>query len=291
MLEDDGGCAAEDDADALGALAASMQRFLSATCAPPAWTPAVQLRAPPLLLRPTLSAPSSSPVVTEPGTLLHPPRAAVAAAARSALRQAASADSGPGWFNMAAPAITPDLKRDLRLLRLRGAFDPKRFYKSADSGRLPEHFAVRRVLKHFVSLCTELNCCAQIGTVVADASDFYSARLSKADRKARHLGSVCCLTETDTDHTPSFRDLLQRSSYMITAWLRSESAKLLRSPSPQQHVARARAVPPREKLRPGMRSAEAARDACSVCGYMGGLVSIAMNCNELKRAGEKLERH
>jgi hypothetical protein len=151
VLEDDGGCAAEGNADALGALAGSMQRFLSASCAPPAWIPAVQLPAP--LLHVT-SAPNASTVVTKPVTLLHPPRAAVAAAARVALRQAASTDSGPGWFNMAAPALTPDLKRDLRLLRLRGAFDPKRFYKSADSGRLPEHFAVRRVLvKRISCLC------------------------------------------------------------------------------------------------------------------------------------------
>jgi hypothetical protein len=114
--------------------------------------PAVQLP-PPLLLKPGLSAPDSSPVTTEPRTLLHPPRAAVAAAARVASRRAASSDSGPGWFNMAAPAITPDLKRDLRLLRLRGAFDPKRFYKSADTGRLPEHFAVRRVLMRISCLC------------------------------------------------------------------------------------------------------------------------------------------
>ncbi len=156
VLEDDGGCTAEDDANALGALAASMQRFLSASCTPPAWTPAVQLP-PPLLLKPGLSAPDSSPVVTESGTLLHPPRAAVAAAARSALRRAASSDSGPGWFNMAAPDITPDLKRDLRLLRLRGAFDPKCFYKSADSGRLPEHFVVRRVLIKRISCCCALS--------------------------------------------------------------------------------------------------------------------------------------
>ena len=146
VLEDDGSCAAED-ANALGALAASMQRFLSASCAPPPWMPAVQLP-PPLVVRPpTLSALCSTTIVAESGTLLHPPRAAAAAAARAAVRRTASSDSGPGWFNLAAPAITPDLKRDLRLLRLRGAFDSKRFYKSADTGRLPEHFAVRRANK------------------------------------------------------------------------------------------------------------------------------------------------
>lgn len=43
---------------------------------------------------------------------------------------------------LGAPEITPDLKRDLRLLKLRGAFDPKRFYKTNDTSKLPTHFAV-----------------------------------------------------------------------------------------------------------------------------------------------------
>ena len=143
VLEDDGGCAAADgdDDDALGALAASMHRFLTERRAPSSWIPAVQLP-PPLVLRPATAAAVSAPLKTSEA-LLHPPHAAAAAAARAAVRRAASSDSGPGWFNLAAPAVTPELKRDLRLLRLRGAFDPKRFYKSADTGRLPEHFAVR----------------------------------------------------------------------------------------------------------------------------------------------------
>ena len=132
------------DTDALGALAASMQRFLCAACLPASWTPAVQLP-PPLAVGPSCPIPSSSASIDDSGALLHPPPAAMAAAARAAMRRASRSDSGPGWFNLAAPAITPDLKRDLRLLRLRGALDPKRFYKSADTGRLPEHFAVRRI--------------------------------------------------------------------------------------------------------------------------------------------------
>lgn len=40
--------------------------------------------------------------------------------------------------------MTPDLKRDLRLLKLRGAFDPKRFYKTNDTSKLPTHFAVSK---------------------------------------------------------------------------------------------------------------------------------------------------
>ena len=72
-------------------------------------------------------------------------------------------DAGRGWFNMPAVEYTPELRRDLRLLKLRGAYDPKRFYKTEDTTKLPKHF--------------------QVGTVIEGAQDFYSARLTKRARK------------------------------------------------------------------------------------------------------------
>ena len=181
VLEDDGECAAADDVDpeALSTLAASLHRHMNASGASTTWAPDAKLLSP-LALGP--AAPHRSPVA-DPQALLHPPLSVAAAAARAALRKSASANSGPGWFNLAAPAITPDLKRDLRLLRLRGAFNPKRFYKSADTGRLPEHFAVRFYCGASVIAVPKLVLHAQIGTVVEDASDFYSSRLRKAERK------------------------------------------------------------------------------------------------------------
>ena len=53
--------------------------------------------------------------------------------------------------------MTEDVKRDLRLLRLRGTFDPKRHYKSFDHKKFPRHF--------------------QIGTVVESAADFHSGQM------------------------------------------------------------------------------------------------------------------
>lgn len=51
--------------------------------------------------------------------------------------------------------MTDDTKRDLKLLQLRGTFDPKRFYKSSDHKKgLPKFF--------------------QVGTVVESSADFYS---------------------------------------------------------------------------------------------------------------------
>ena len=71
--------------------------------------------------------------------------------------------AGKSWFDMPAVEYTPELRRDMRLLKLRGAYDPKRFYKTDDTSKLPKHF--------------------QVGTVVEGAQDFYSARLSKRERK------------------------------------------------------------------------------------------------------------
>ena len=53
----------------------------------------------------------------------------------------------------------------MRTLKLRGAFDPKRFYKNADTRKLPTHFS--------------------IGTVVEAAQDFHSARLTKKEKGGR----------------------------------------------------------------------------------------------------------
>ena len=72
--------------------------------------------------------------------------------------------AGAAWGHMRAPQLTTELKRELLLLKMRGALDPKRFYRSADNGKeLPKYF--------------------QIGTIVAGAEDGAANRLSKRERK------------------------------------------------------------------------------------------------------------
>eukprot|EP01025_Chloroclados_australasicus_P036334 TRINITY_DN3702_c0_g1_i4.p1 TRINITY_DN3702_c0_g1~~TRINITY_DN3702_c0_g1_i4.p1 ORF type:complete len:361 (-),score=37.40 TRINITY_DN3702_c0_g1_i4:577-1629(-) len=70
---------------------------------------------------------------------------------------------GKEWYDLPAPTITPELERDLKVVRLRENFDPKRFYKSFESDKLPKYF--------------------QIGTVIQGAADFYSGRLPKRLRR------------------------------------------------------------------------------------------------------------
>lgn len=37
--------------------------------------------------------------------------------------------AGPGWFDLPATEVTPEIKKDLQLIKLRAYVDPKRFYK------------------------------------------------------------------------------------------------------------------------------------------------------------------
>ena len=51
--------------------------------------------------------------------------------------------AGDGWFNLPATPITPELRSDLKVLRMRSAIDPQRHYKKADSRELPKFFQVQ----------------------------------------------------------------------------------------------------------------------------------------------------
>ncbi|KAJ1390532.1 Fcf2 pre-rRNA processing [Sesbania bispinosa] len=78
------------------------------------------------------------------------------------LRKQVKDTAGKDWFNLPAQTITPELQKDLKLLKLRAAMDPKRHYKKGDSKSktLPKYFQANSPL------------------------DYYSGRLTKKERKA-----------------------------------------------------------------------------------------------------------
>jgi hypothetical protein len=78
-------------------------------------------------------------------------------------RQEREKTKGKDWFDMPAPEMTEERKLDLELLQMRGALDPKRFYKRSDMRETPKYF--------------------QIGTVVDSPYDFYSDRIPTKARK------------------------------------------------------------------------------------------------------------
>ncbi|TYG78673.1 hypothetical protein ES288_D02G078600v1 [Gossypium darwinii] len=63
------------------------------------------------------------------------------------LRKQVKDTAGTAWFDMPAPTLTPELKKDLQLLKLRGAIDPKRHYKKESKSKaLPKYFQASLLL-------------------------------------------------------------------------------------------------------------------------------------------------
>ncbi|KAI8144728.1 Fcf2 pre-rRNA processing-domain-containing protein [Fennellomyces sp. T-0311] len=71
--------------------------------------------------------------------------------------------AGKGWFDMGRPDMTPELKRDLQLLKMRHVIDRKRHYKKMGKGDNPKYF--------------------QVGTVIEGPTEYHSARMTRKERK------------------------------------------------------------------------------------------------------------
>ncbi|KAF9912661.1 hypothetical protein BX616_010268 [Lobosporangium transversale] len=80
--------------------------------------------------------------------------------------------TGKGWFDLPQQVLTPELKRDLQILKLRNVLDPKRFYKREDKSKakFPKYF--------------------QVGTIIEGNTEFYSSRLTKKERATTITGEV-----------------------------------------------------------------------------------------------------
>jgi len=81
---------------------------------------------------------------------------------------------GPAWFGMKAPEVTEEVQRDLEVLKMRGAMDPKRFYKKTGGAEgeeaLPKYF--------------------QMGHVVDSPVDYYSSKGSTGGGKNKKKSLV-----------------------------------------------------------------------------------------------------
>lgn len=78
------------------------------------------------------------------------------------------------WHDIKERKLTPEEERDLRVVENRQHLDPKRFYKSTGTGRKPGDLPTR---VHF-------------GTVVVGAHEFYSARMTRRERRSRIIDEV-----------------------------------------------------------------------------------------------------
>ncbi|PQE16563.1 hypothetical protein CJF30_00003258 [Rutstroemia sp. NJR-2017a BBW] len=81
------------------------------------------------------------------------------------------ATAGAKWYNMPKTVLTPELKRDLQLLRLRGVLDPHRHYKKdTQKAEVPEY--------------------SHVGTIIEGPTEYFSGRLTNKERKQTFVEQV-----------------------------------------------------------------------------------------------------
>ncbi|KAJ8123970.1 hypothetical protein O1611_g9469 [Lasiodiplodia mahajangana] len=91
-------------------------------------------------------------------------------ARKSKKEMAHKANAGPQWFNLPATDLTPELRRDLQLLKMRDVLDPKRHYKKDNTRAIPAF--------------------SQVGTVIPGPTDYFNSRMTKKERNRTLLQDV-----------------------------------------------------------------------------------------------------
>ena len=94
---------------------------------------------------------------------------------------------------MAAPTLTPRLKHDLKLLKMRNALDPSHHYKNSDMGQgFPRYF--------------------QEGRVVAGHADFYASRIPHKAQKQTLVDELLSDQQLHSYQQKKFRELQSKFS-------------------------------------------------------------------------------
>ncbi|KAK4969913.1 dTDP-fucopyranose mutase [Elasticomyces elasticus] len=90
---------------------------------------------------------------------------------KKAVLEKKKATTGSDWFDLPRTDLTPGLKRDLQLLKMRNVLDPHRHYKK-ESGKMkaPEF--------------------SQVGTILQGPTEYFSARIQNRDRKKTFIEEV-----------------------------------------------------------------------------------------------------
>lgn len=102
--------------------------------------------------------------------------------------------------------LTPQLRRDLQLLKMRNVLDPKRHYKKDNSRNdVPEY--------------------SQVGTVIEGATEFYSSRIKNKDRKQTILEEVISQEHDSGRFKRKYDDIAKSKSSGKKAFYQALKAK------------------------------------------------------------------
>ncbi|KAL4789894.1 Fcf2 pre-rRNA processing-domain-containing protein [Aspergillus venezuelensis] len=99
--------------------------------------------------------------------------------------------AGSDWFDLPQTELTPELKRDLQLLRMRSILDPKRHYKKENGKAQPPKYS-------------------QVGTIVEGPTEYFSGRIAKRDRKKTFVEEALVLERENKRFEARYKDVQNR---------------------------------------------------------------------------------
>ncbi|KAJ3001562.1 hypothetical protein HKX48_002810 [Thoreauomyces humboldtii] len=114
--------------------------------------------------------------------------------------------SGPKWFDMPAPEVTEQVKRDLHILKSRPVIDPKVHYKRNTMSAPPKYF--------------------QFGTIVQGNTEFFSARLTRKERRDNITDELMADNQSKAYYKRKFLDIQdQKGNFTRKGWKRPKDRK------------------------------------------------------------------
>lgn len=122
------------------------------------------------------------------------------------VEQSKKATAGEKWYNLPKTDLTPELKRDLQLIKMRNVLDPHRHYKK-DNGKLkaPEYSA--------------------IGTIVEGPTEYFSGRIQKKDRKRTFVEEILAGEKDTGRFTKKYGDIQNAKTSGKKAFYKDLQAK------------------------------------------------------------------
>lgn len=103
------------------------------------------------------------------------------------------ATAGSDWFNLPRTELTPELRRDLQLLKMRNVLDPKRHYKKSDSK-------------------SDVPAYSQVGTIIEGPTEYYNSRIANKDRKRTFVEEVLAQEDSSGKFKKKYDDILKSKS-------------------------------------------------------------------------------
>ncbi|OBZ91652.1 rRNA-processing protein fcf2 [Choanephora cucurbitarum] len=100
--------------------------------------------------------------------------------------------TGKAWFDMPKTEITDEIKRDLQVLKMRHILDRKRHYKKMGKRSDPKYF--------------------QIGTIIESPTEFFSARLTKKERKQNIVDELMASDELKQYYKRKYNEVQDKST-------------------------------------------------------------------------------